>query len=164
MTTNDILRRVRYVFDFEDAKMIALFGLGGEEVTREKISAWLKRDDDPGYQPCTDTQLAVFLNGLITDRRGKKDGPAPEPETRLTNNIVLRKLRIALNLRAEGMLEYLSSAGLTISKHELSAFFRKPGHKHFRECQDQVLRNFLKGMELTFRAEAVKQRAAQASS
>jgi uncharacterized protein YehS (DUF1456 family) len=151
LTTNDILRRIRYVFDFDDSRMIALFGLGGPPVTREQISAWLKREDHPGFQECSDTQLAIFLNGLISKRRGKKDGPLPEPERRLTNNIVLRKLRIALNLRDEGMLEILALAGRDLSKHELSAFFRKPDHKHYRECQDQVLRNFLKGLQLKFR-------------
>lgn len=152
LTNNDILRRIRYAFDFNDYKMITLFDLGGESVTREQISAWLKRDDDPAFQECIDTELAIFLNGLISDRRGKKDGPLPEPERRLTNNVILRKLRIALNLRDEGVLDLLKLAGFHISKHELSAFFRKPGHKHFRQCQDQVLRNFLKGMQLKFRA------------
>lgn len=153
MTNNDILRRLRYAFDFDDAKMIALFGLGGGETTREQVSAWLKRDEDPDFEACRDTQLAIFLNGLISDRRGKRDGPPLEPERRLTNNIILRKLRIALNLRDEGMLELLALAGFAFSKHELSALFRKPGHRHFRECQDQVLRNFLKGVQLSFRDE-----------
>ena len=153
MTNNDIMRRVRYVFDFNDAKMVALFEQGGGQVTEDQIVAWLKRDDDPDLQACADIQLATFLNGLICDRRGKKDGPQPEPERRLTNNIILKKLRIALNLRDEGMLEILGLAGFEFSKHELSALFRKPGHKHFRACQDQVLRNFLKGMQNKFRAE-----------
>ncbi len=133
--------------------MIAIFGLAGYQVTREQISAWLKKDDDPAYQRCSDTQLAIFLNGLINYKRGKKEGPQPEPEQRLTNNIIFRKLRIALNLKAEDILEIMDLAGLHISKHELSAFFRKPGHKHYRECKDQILRNFLKGVQLKYRAD-----------
>jgi uncharacterized protein YehS (DUF1456 family) len=148
---NDILRRLRYTFDFNDSKMIALFGLADHPVTREQISDWLKKEDDPAYQKCSDTQLAIFLNGLINDKRGKKEGPQPEPEQRLTNNIVFRKLRIALNLKAEDVLEILSMVDFPLSKHELSAFFRKPGHKHYRVCKDQSLRNFLKGMQLKYR-------------
>ena len=152
MINNDILRRIRYTFDFDDSKMIALFGLADHQVTREQISNWLKKDDDSAYQKCSDTQLAIFLNGLINDKRGKKEGPQPEPEQRLTNNIIFRKLKIALNLKAEDILEIMDLTDLRMSKHELSAFFRKPDHKHYRDCKDQILRKFLKGVQLKYRA------------
>jgi len=151
MKNNDVLRRIRYTFNFDDSKMIALFGLAGLEVTRAQISDWLKKDDDPDYRKCSDQNLATFLNGLIIDKRGKKDGPQAEPETELSNNIIFRKLRIALNLQADDVLELVNRDDFRISKHELSAFFRKPGHKHYRECKDQVLRNFLKGIQLKYR-------------
>jgi len=152
MNNNDILRRIRYVFDIGDSKMIAIFGKADHEVTRGEISDWLKKDDDPAYQECSDTQLAIFLNGLINDKRGKREGAQAEPEARLNNNIIFMKLKIALNLKAEDVLEILELAEFRISKHELSAFFRKPGHKHYRECKDQILRNFLQGMQLKYRS------------
>jgi uncharacterized protein YehS (DUF1456 family) len=151
VTNNDILRRIRYTFDFNDSKMIALFGLADHQVTRGQISDWLKKEDDPAYQKCTDTQLAIFLNGLINDKRGKKEGSQPEPEKRLTNNIIFMKLKITLNLKSEDVLEIMDLANLRMSKHELSAFFRRPGHEHYRDCNDQILRNFLKGMQLKYR-------------
>ena len=151
MTNNDILRRIRYIFDYNDSKMMALFALADHPVTRDQISDWLKKDDDPVYQKCSDIELAIFLNGLINDKRGKKEGPQSEPEQRLTNNIIFRKLRIALNLQAEDILDILALAGVRISKHELSAFFRRPDHKHYRVCNDQILRNFLKGVQLKYR-------------
>ena len=154
MTNNDVLRRIRYVFDFSDSKMISLFGLAELEVTREQISAWLKKEEDPAWQKCSDFQLASFLNGLIIDKRGKKDGPQPAAERRLNNNIILRKLKIALNLKDTDILEMLAQIPLHISKHELSALFRKAEHKHYRECNDQILRNFLKGAELTWRKDS----------
>ena len=153
MTNNDILRRIRYTFDFNDSKMIAVFALADLQVTREQISDWLKKDDDLSFQECSDTKLAIFLNGLIIDKRGKKEGPQPEPEQRLSNNIIFRKLRIALNLQAEDILEIVGLAGMRISKHELSAFFRRPDHKHYRQCNDQILRKFLQGVQLKYRAE-----------
>ena len=148
MTNNDILRRIRYIFDFSESKMTAIFGLADYQVTREQISNWLKKEDDPAYQKCNDTQLAIFLNGLIIDKRGKKEGSQPEVEAHLTNNIIFMKIKIALNLKAEDILEIMDLANLRLSKHELSALFRRPGHKHYRECKDQILRNFLKGMQL----------------
>jgi len=151
VTNNDILRRLRYTFDFSDSKMINLFGLGNLEVTRGQVSDWLKKEDNPGYKNCTDTQLAIFLNGLINDKRGKKEGPQPKPEKRITNNIIFRKLKIALDLKADDVLKIMALANLQISKHELSAFFRKLDHKHYRDCKDQILRNFLKGVQLKYR-------------
>ena len=151
MTNNDILRSIRYAFDFSDSKMVAIFGLANTQITREQISAWLKAEDDPEFQNCSDTQLASFLNGLIIERRGKKEGPQPVPESRLTNNIVFRKLKIALDLKAEDILEILALTDVQISKHELSAFFRNPNHKHYRQCKDQILRNFLKGVTFKYR-------------
>lgn len=151
MTNNDILRRIRYIFDLNDTKMITVFDLADCKVTREQISEWLKKDDDPAYKACNDNQLATFLNGFINLRRGKKDGPQPEAEKKLNNNIIFRKLKIALNLKNEDVLELLQLAELRISKHELSAFFRREDHKHYRVCKDQILRNFLKGVQLKHR-------------
>ena len=152
MNNNDVLRRIRYTFNFDDTKMISIFELGGLQVTRAQISDWLKKEDDPDYQECSDVQLATFLNGLIIDKRGRKDGPQPEPETSLTNNIIFRKLKIALNLQADDVLKLIKKADFSMSKHELSAFFRKPDHKHYRKCKDQVLRYFLKGLQLEYRS------------
>jgi uncharacterized protein YehS (DUF1456 family) len=153
MTNNDILRRVRYIFDFNDKKMIAMFSHADCEVTREQISAWLKKDDDPDYKGCNDTLMATFLNGLIVEKRGKRDGDQPVPEKNLNNNIIFMKLKIALNMKAEDVLNTLSLAGFRLGKHELSAFFRKADHKHFRQCKDQVLRNFLQGLQLELRKD-----------
>ena len=151
MTNNDILRRIRYTFALDDSKMIAIFGLADHQVTRAQISDWLKKDDDPAYQECSDILLAIFLNGLINDKRGKKEGAQPEPEKRLTNNSIFMKLKIALNLKAEDVLAIMDLADFPMSKPELTAFFRKPGHKHYRDCKDQILRYFLKGMQLKYR-------------
>lgn len=151
MNNNDILRRIRYSFDFDDSKVIEVFSLGNLEVTRAQISDWLKKEDDEAYVHCKDAEFAAFLNGLIVDKRGPRDGPARENEQRLNNNQVLTKLKIALDLKADQVLELLSAGGLKLSKHELSAFFRKPGHKHWRECKDQCLRSFLKGVQSKYR-------------
>ena len=104
MTNSDILRRLRYVFDFSDLKMIALFKLADYDVQQTEICNWLRKDDDPLLVEITDKELAIFLNGLIIERRGKRDGPQPEPEDPLSNNMILRKLKIALDLKTDDML------------------------------------------------------------
>jgi uncharacterized protein YehS (DUF1456 family) len=151
MTTNDTLRSLRYTFNLGDTDMINLFTLAEYPVSREQVSQWLKKDDDPDFQPLKDIELATFLNGFIFKKRGKKEGPTPEPEKRITNNIVLKKLKIALNLKSDDVKDILQLVDFPISDPELSAFFRKPDHKNYRACQDQILRCFLKGLQLRFR-------------
>ncbi|VAW98789.1 Glutamate synthase [NADPH] large chain [hydrothermal vent metagenome] len=153
MTNNDIMRRIRYTFNFDDSKMIAIFAAADFEATRAQISDLLKKEDAPDYKECNDKVLAIFLNGFINERRGKKEGEQSEPEEKLTNNIIFTKIKIALNLKSDEILDILNMVEVDISKHELSAFFRKSTHKNFRACQDQVLRKFLKGMQLKYRTD-----------
>jgi uncharacterized protein YehS (DUF1456 family) len=150
MKNNDILRRLRYTFDITDSKMMSLFASGGEEVTREQVSDWLKKEEDPDFKSLHDVKLAVFLNGFINDRRGKKEGEQPKPEKNLNNNIIFRKLKIALNLKEEDILDIFGLVGMKVSKHEISAFFRSPEQSQYRQCKDQILRNFIQGLQLKY--------------
>jgi len=131
--------------------MITIFSQADVAVSRSQVSDWLKKDDDPQQQKCDDRVLASYLNGLINEKRGKQDGTQPEPEDKLDNNIIFKKLKIALNLKAGDILRIMALVDFTISKHELSALFRKKGHKHYRECQEQILRNFLHGIQVEYR-------------
>jgi len=151
MNNNDILRRLRYTFNFNDDKMIELFALADQEVTRAEVSNWMKKDDDPDFKELYDKDLAVFLNGFIVDKRGKKDGQAPVNEKSLNNNIIFRKLKIALNLTDDDILDILELADMRFGKHELSALFRNPNQSQFRPCKDQVLRNFIHGLQVKYR-------------
>lgn len=154
MTSNDCLRRIRYLLNFDDEQMSIVFAEAGQKVTTEQIRAWLKKDDDSDYQECSEVMLATFLNGLINLKRGKKDGPQLEPEQSLNNNVIFRKLKIAFNLQADDILSILSLVDFKLSRHELSAFFRRADHKHYRQCKDQILRNFLMGMQIKHRGES----------
>lgn len=153
ISNNDILRRIRFIFDFGDAKMMKIFSLATMEVTRAQVSCWLKKDEDPEFVEITDSQLAHFLNGFISEMRGQKEGPQPIVESRLNNNIVFRKLKIALNLKDEDILEILKEVDFKLGKHELSAFFRNPNQQQYRPCGDQILRNFLNGLQKRYSEE-----------
>lgn len=153
MTHNDVLRKLRYTFDYTDQQMINLFAAGGKIVTRAEVSNWLKKDDHEEYKSLQDIDLAIFLNGFIIDKRGKKDDSIPVPEKTLNNNIVLRKIKIALNLTDDAIIEVFDQATFKVSKTELSALFRKPDHKHYRPCKDQFLRNFLMGLQLKMKGK-----------
>lgn len=147
MNNNDILRRIRYLFNFNDLKIVELFKLVNHNVDDETVSNWLKKDDDPLLQEMTDKELATFLNGLIIEKRGKREGSLQEPEDRLSNNMILRKLKIALDLKTDEILDLFASIDKKISKHELSAFFRSPNHQSYRPFMDQYLRSFLNALQ-----------------
>lgn len=164
MTPNDIFRRVRYIFDLSDDQMMAIFAAADTTVTRKQISEWLKKDDQEDFVAIRDRELATFLNGFINKKRGKREGAQPTPEKRLSNNQVFMKLKIALSLQADDILAVLGLVGFRLSKHELSAFFRKPTHKHYRECKDQVLRNFLHGLQIKHRGETDSDDTPESSS
>lgn len=64
----------------------------------------------------------------------------------LTNNDILKKIRVALELKDEDVVKILKLAEFNISKSELNALYRKPDHPNYKECGDQLLRNFLNGL------------------
>jgi len=147
MTNNDILRRIRYLFDYSDLKMIALFKLANHDVERKDVSGWLKKEEDPLLVEMTDKELAIFLDGLIIEKRGKREGPQREPENRLSNNMILRKLKIALDLKTDDILDLFALIGKKVSKSELSAFFRNSDHQSYQPFKDQYLRNFFNALQ-----------------
>ncbi len=147
MDNNDIFRRLRYTLVYNDLKMAEVFTLAGEQIAQERVTKWLKKEDDKNFEPMPDVLMATFLNGLINQKRGKKDGPQPAPEEKINNNIIFRKLRIAFNLQSDDILKLYRLIDKEISAHELSAFFRKPTSAKYRECNDQYLRYFLSGLQ-----------------
>tara|TARA_B110000495_G_C22552445_1_gene334075 strand:- start:83 stop:559 length:477 start_codon:yes stop_codon:yes gene_type:complete len=151
MTTNDILRRTRYAFDFKNQEMLEIFISGGIELKLFDVKAMLYKDEDNGFCEATHRELAGFLNGFINLKRGKREDLQSEPENILTNNVVLRKYKIAMNWRDEDILETLMLGDMKFSKHELSALFRKPTHTHYRLCKDQLIRKLLIGMHRRYR-------------
>ncbi len=147
MTNNDILRRLRYLFDYSDTKIIELFKLADSDVVETELNDWFRKEDDIDLVEMTDREMATFLNGLIIEKRGKREGPQPEPEDRLNNNIILRKLKIALDLKSDDILDLFALTDKKLSPHELSSFFRRPGHKSYQPFMDQYLRNFLNALQ-----------------
>lgn len=152
MINNDVLRSLRYTLDVSDTQLAAIFELGGQSITEAEVTALLKKDGDDDYVECSDALMAYFLDGLVYFKRGKDDSRPPQPhELPMTNNIVLKKLRVAFELKEVDMHAIMQNVGFPVSKPELSALFRKFGHSNYRPCGDQFLRNFLKGLTLRVR-------------
>ncbi|MBK5274674.1 MAG: DUF1456 family protein [Desulfuromonadales bacterium] len=154
MAKNELLRSIRDALNIDDAAMLQIFRHAGREVGQSTIAAFLTSENQDGYIPCSDPILGFFLDGLIILKRGQQEGqpvPAEKPVALLTNNAVLKKLRIALDLKEDDLVGILKLAGLTVSTHELTALFRKQGHKHYKECSDRFLNGFIKGLALRYK-------------
>lgn len=151
MTNDDIIQSIRYMLDLDDIKIAHILKLRGYQPNRGEVAAIFKPEDEKEGDS-SDELTAHFLDGLIYFRRGKSKEHPPRPiKTPVTNNMVLKKLRVAFQLREKEMHHILESAGFSLSKHEMSALFRREGHKNYRECGDQVLRYFLKGLTMRIR-------------
>lgn len=166
MNNNDLLLRLRYALDIKDADIIKAFELGGLDISREEEKAMLTKvrdhefEENEGFEKnvyvkmINNKTLDSFLNGFITLKRGEpknKMAQAPQPksmEIRHMNNVLLKKVKIALALTSDDMLDILAEAGVYPSKGELGAILRKEGHRNFKPCGDKYARNFLKGLAL----------------
>ena len=155
MIANDVLRGVRYALDLSDAAIVDTIRLADPDarVERDDLAGWLRKDGEDGFLQCPDPVLARFLDGLIVHYRGRVDTRplAPWP-ARLDNNQILKKLRVAFTLKDVDLHDVFEAAGFPLSKPELSALFRQPGHANYRPCGDQLLRAFLRGLARKLRA------------
>jgi uncharacterized protein YehS (DUF1456 family) len=151
MNNNDLLRRLRYALKLNGESISGLCALGGHEIRPIDVLKLLKKEEETGFVACDDMIMGAFLDGLVVSRRGIQDqaqGSERATDTSLTNNLILRKIRIALELNEQAMLDVLAKAGVRISRSELSAMFRSYGHRNYKPCGDQFLRNFIRGLTL----------------
>ena len=160
MNNNDILRRFRYALDMSDKKVVEAFKEAGHIIDREGVLNFLKKEEEEGFVKCNNKLLGIFFDGVIIQKRGKQEVKPGQPprktEVMTSNNInnqILKKIKIALNLKTEDMIKIWEGADIYISNSDLSALFRKKGHKNYKECLDKFLRTFLKGMAIKYRKE-----------
>ena len=146
MHNNEAFRRIRYALELDDPTTVAIFAAGNYECNQSDVDKFSKKESDPtDVEVLPDVPFSHFLNGLIVYRRGGTPPEVKADET-MNNNKAIKKLRIALELYEDEMLAIFDHAGIKLSGHKLSALFRTEGHKHYRECNDHTLRQFLRGL------------------
>ncbi len=152
MTNNDVLRRLCYALNMNDTTTMQILKLTGHEIAQSTVTAFFKKEGEKGHIECSDKILLAFCDGLICHKRGKKGEPPGQSKEMsdppITNNLILKKMRIALDLKEPDMLEILKLAKVEISKSEIAALFRREGHKNYRKCGDQFLQGFIAGVAI----------------
>ena len=151
MNNNDVLRRLRYAVDLNDVALTEIFKLVGYNLKTEEIKAMLKKEEDEGYVELSNEMMMMFLEGFIIYKRGKLESkpgqPAPVREN-INNNVIFKKLRIALSLKGDDIMEIMTLADKKVSSSEISAIFRQKDHRNYQNCGDKYIRNFLKGLTI----------------
>ncbi len=160
MVNNDVIRSVRYILNVGAQQIMEMIALSGLKLNLDQVSHFLLGEEAPGYVVCDDVIMAHFLDGLIFSKRGKDESrPALPFELPISNNLVLKKLKVAFQLKEEDLHEILEKAEYPMGRAEISAFLRKRDHQNYRECGDQILRYFLKGLaarEHSFKPTPIK--------
>lgn len=148
MENNYIFYKLRKTFKWDEEKIGDLYKSVEYPVSPLDIFAWMKQEQYEGFKEMPDQPLAALLNAFIIELRGKKDDEIPAHEEKLNNNQIFRKLRIALSLKDDDIIEIMKLADMRIGKAELGSFFRDPRHNNYRPCKDQFLRNFIRGLHI----------------
>lgn len=148
INTNEILYRIQKALNLTAEEMIEAYKL--EEYTMEAshLESLLKRRQEEDFIFCSYEELGLFLDGLVTLKRGPSPKKANDKEViELTNNLILKKLRIALELKEAETEIIFGLADIELSKQQLASLFRKEGHKNFKACSDELLMGFLEGLD-----------------
>jgi len=149
MTTNEILKQCQKILAVDDDTIYKIFTLADESIPKNRVLGYLKDKDDKDFLDCGYSALGTFLDGLIVYKRGESNSKTQSNEVvRVNNNLILKKLRIAFELKDVDMYAIFDTVGIDITKSELSSLFRKEGHKNYRVCPDSILQLFLEGLEI----------------
>lgn len=149
MRTNDIFRQLTQALPLDTATIQALFAPADIDLSDKEVANLLKTDYQPGFEPMPDYVLIIFLNNLIDHYRGKKTDAVAEPinkHSKISNNDVLKKLRIAFNLHEQDLRDALKLVTIELTKSDLAALFRKAGHEHYKTCDDELVLDFIEGI------------------
>ncbi len=150
MKNSYVLSRIKFAFQLDNEKILDVFALANNDISFKELQLLLDQAEDDNKKDCGANVLSDFLDGLITDRRGPSDSKKENKKKvqKITNNSVLKKLRIALDMKEEAMLAVFEMGEVELTAQELGSFFRKQGNKHYRACDDRLLDLFFDGLEL----------------
>jgi len=146
--TNEILYRIYKALGLSIEEMLEAYHLAEYPMQRAHLEALLKRRQDKGFKVCSYEELGVFLDGLIILKRGPSPKKADDDAlVELTNNLILKKLRVALQLKEPDTEVVFNLADVMLTKQELKSLFRSENHKNFKACSNELLMAFLEGLD-----------------
>lgn len=146
MDNNELLRNIRKVLALNENGMAEIFRINCPDMNASQVRNFLRQSNETDFCACADSNINQFLDALIEHNRGSNQNPTTYLNSAPSNNTILKKLRIAFNLKDPDMVQIFEASATEVSKQELKSLFRNPDHKNFKACDDALLRNFLKGL------------------
>jgi len=146
VSTNEILFHIQKALNLSEAEMIKAYKLESYEMETTHLTSLLKRHQDKTFKLCTYEELGIFLDGLVTFKRGPSPKKKDNELVELTNNLILKKLRIALELKEAETEIIFGLVDIELTKQQLASLFRKETHKNFKPCSAELLMAFLEGL------------------
>jgi len=142
---SEILQEIKNALNLNRAQIMHIYELEEYPISKERLDAILKNSAKKGSSKATYEELGVFLDGLIQYKRGTSKQEAQE-DAILDNNLILKKLRVALNLKEYELALIFELADFNISKSAIKDMFRGYEHPKFKECDNKTLKAFLEGL------------------
>jgi len=147
MTNNYILSSIMDSVKLSKVDILKAYKLVDKKITQDDVDDILREPSDEKFILLSNEGFELFLNGLITYKRGPSDKKAKKQKIYFSNNIILKKLKIALDLKDEDIIAIFENDGLEITKSQLTAYFRRDGHINYRKCSDSLFKRFIKGLK-----------------
>jgi len=154
MNHNELMRNLRRMLAVNEEGLAEIYALSGNTLEPDALKGRLRQSNEPDYVECEEATVAHLLEAMILHLRGQTPGAAaPALQLPLTNNHILKKLRIAYNLKDVDMHALFEDAGQPLGKQQLKSLFRSADNKNYLPCSDKLLRMFLKALAKRARGE-----------
>lgn len=147
MTNNYVLSSIMNSLKLDKVDVLKSYKLVDKKITQDDVDDILREPSDEKFILLSDEGFELFLNGFIAYKRGPSDKKAKKQKIYFSNNIILKKLKIALDLKDEDIIAIFKNDGLEITKSQLTAYFRRDGHINYRKCSDSLLKRFINGLK-----------------
>jgi len=142
-----VITALKDALNLSRPQILSLYELLEYPMSRERLDRILKNPSNKRSITASYEELGLFLDALILQKR--KESPKvneSDEEIELTNNLIFKKIRVALNLKEYEIAIIFELADYRISKSQIKDLFRSPKHPKYRECSDKTLAAFLEGL------------------
>ena len=147
MKLSYIFQSLKEALNLNRKQIIHIYSLQNYQMDEDRLNAILKNPSKKGAKEPTYEELGIFLDGLFEYKRKEKPRINEDEEVILDNNLILKKIRAALNLKEYEIELIFDLADFKISKSQIRDLFRSSNHPKLKYCDDKILKAFLEGLK-----------------
>ena len=141
-----VIQSLKEALNLNRKQILHIYSLENFIMDSKRLDDILKNPNKKSAKEATYEELGVFLDGLFQYKRGEKPTIPQDIEVELDNNLILKKIRSALNLKEYEIAIIFELADFKISKSQIKDIFRSNNHPKLKYCDDKTLKAFLEGL------------------